>query len=270
MAVVDPPFDADRVEVVDLSQPIRQHSMEPDRSEIVTHGSARRRRQWAKHLGVRVTEIEPRGSWDLVRASTRAGTHLEAPYRFGPECAGRPARTVDQVPLEWCFGPALVVDVSEGAPDVPVGREELIEGLRRTEHEIRGGEIVLLHTGAGRLFDVDPAFADAGRGLGVDALGYLVERGVRVIGTDAESLDRSVSAMLRDLRAGDHEALYPIHRAGRRYEYCGVLKLRGLDRMPPSGWWASVAPVKIEGAGSGWCRAVGFVPTTATALEPVG
>lgn len=267
MAFVDPPFDADRVDVVDLSQPIRRHSMEPYPSEIVTHGSARRRRQWAKHLDVRVSDVEPRGSWDLVRASTRAGTHLEAPYRFGPECDGRQSRTVDQVPLEWCVGPALVLDVSDGAPEVAVDREELIEALRRIEHELRGGEIVLLHTGAGMRFDADPAFADAGRGLAVDALAYLVERGVRIIGTDAESLDRPVPAMVQDRRAGDDQALFPIHRAGRRYEYCAVLKLGGLDRMPASGWWASVAPVKIEGAGSGWCRAVGFVPTAATASK---
>jgi kynurenine formamidase len=263
MAIVEPPFDADAVDVVDLSQPIRRHSMEPYASEVVTHTAARRRRQWAKHLGVRVSEVEPRGSWDLVRASTRAGTHLEAPYRFGPECDGRSARTVDEIPLEWCFGLAVVVDVSAGPRDLAIDRSELLDSLARTGHEIRGGEIVMLHTGAASRFDGDPGFVDAGRGLAVDALAHLVERGVRVIGTDAESLDRPVPAMVRDLRAGAEDALFPILRAGRRYEYCGVLKLTGLHRLPPTGWWASVAPIKVEGAGSGWCRAVGFVPDTA-------
>jgi kynurenine formamidase len=264
MAIIDPPFDVGDVRVVDLSQPIRRDSMEPYASEITTHGAARRRRQWAKHLGRRVSEVEARGSWDLVRASTRAGAHLEAPYRFGPECGGRPSRAVDAVPLDWCFGPAVVVDVSDGPRDLAVDRSELLRALARAGHEIRGGEIVMFHTGAASRFDGDPGFPDAGRGLGVDALAHLVERGVRVIGSDAESLDRPIPAMVRDLRAGREGALFPILREGRRYEYCGVLKLTGLDRLPPVGWWASVAPVKIEGAGSGWCRAVGFVPASAT------
>jgi kynurenine formamidase len=258
-ALADLPFDPARADVHDLSQPIRRHSMDSTNSIIRTHGSARRRRQWAKHLGVRVGEIEPRGSWDEVIASTRAGTHLAAPYRFGPECDGRDARTVDQVPLEWCLGRGVVLDVADGAREVAIDRAELVRALQSAGHELRAGDIVLLRTGAEDHFDGDPAYPGAGRGIAVEALEYLVERGVRVIGTDAESLDRPLAAMLADRRAGDRDALYPVHRAARRLEHAQVLELGGLGQLPASAdLYIDVAPIKVEAAGSGWCRAVAF------------
>jgi kynurenine formamidase len=194
-----------------------------------------------------------------VIASTRAGTHLAAPWRFGPECAGRPARTVDQVPLEWCFGRAVILDVATGDRQRAVDRAELVAALSTAGHELRAGDIVVFRTGAEDAFDGDPAFPRSGRGIAVEAVEYLVERGVRVIGTDAESLDRPLDVMLADRSAGDRDALYPVHRAARRLEHVQVLQMGGLGRLARNAdLFIDVAPIKIEGAGSGWCRAVAF------------
>jgi kynurenine formamidase len=254
-ALRDLPFDPAEVEVVDLSQPIRRESMESESSIVRTHGSARRRRQWAKHLGVRTEEIEPRGAWDQVIASTRAGTHVAAPWRFGPSCNGRDARTIEDIPLDWCFGRGLVLDVSDGSPEQRVDEAEIVRAIQATGRSLVAGDIVLLRTGAEDHWEGDPAYPSRGRGLEVAALEYLVERGVRVVGTDAESLDAPLSVMVaaRDL--------FPIHRAARRLEHVQVLKLgnlRALDRA--ADFWLSVAPIKVEAAGSGWARAVAFVP----------
>jgi kynurenine formamidase len=258
-ALRDLPFDPAKATVHDLSQPIRRHSMERVQSTIRTHGSARRRRQWAKHLDVRVGEVEARGSWDQVIATTRAGTHLAAPWRFGPECAGQAARTVDQVPLDWCFGRAVVLDVAAGDRRQAVDRSELVRALETAGHELRSGDIVVFRTGAEDHFDGDPAYPGSGRGIAVETLEYLVERGVRVIGSDAESLDRPLEVMLAQRRAGDRDALYPVLRAARRLEHVEVLQLGGLGRLPVAAdLFIDVAPIKVEGAGSGWCRAVAF------------
>jgi kynurenine formamidase len=257
------PFDPAAVDVLDLAQPIRRESMERRCAEIRTHGAARRQRQWAKHLGVPVGEVEARGSWDQVVAATSAGTHLAAPARFGPEVEGRPARTVPDVPLEWCFGPGVVLDVRDGARDEAIDRAEIVAALATSGHTLGAGDIVLLLTGAEDRFDGDLHYPDAGRGLAVDALEHFVERGVRLIGTDAESLDRPRPAMVADARAGDPAALFPILRAARRLEHCQLLQVGGLEalaRTRPSGFWVDAAPIKVEGAGSGWCRPAAFVP----------
>jgi kynurenine formamidase len=44
---------------------------------------------------------------------THAGTHLDAPYHHNSVIHGRPAPTIDELPLEWFLGPGVVVDAQE-------------------------------------------------------------------------------------------------------------------------------------------------------------
>src|ERR1700688_5080735 len=48
---------------------------------------------------------------EIYTLSVHCGTHLDAPYHFGPLCEGKPARRIDQIPLEWCFGQGVVLDL---------------------------------------------------------------------------------------------------------------------------------------------------------------
>lgn len=258
------PAALDRAAIVDLSQPIRNVSMEPQVSTIEKHDRERRRRQWAKHLGVPVSEVEARGSWDLVTASTRAGTHIEAPLRFGPSCAGQDARPIDEVPLDWCFGPGVLLDVRDGRDGsgaAGIDEAEIDRALERIGHRLSPGEIVVLRTGAGERFDGDPNFAAAGRGLTRDGLLSLLYRGVTMVGTDAELLDRPLPAMVADLRRGEHESFFPVHRLAREIEHCQLLKLGNLGALEdPTGFFVWAPPIKLEHAGSGWARAVALIP----------
>ena len=252
------PFDAPSVEVVDLARPIRRESMERMTSVVRTHGSARRQRQWAKHLGMPLGDVEARGSWDQVEAPTRAGTHLAAPARWAQQ-----GRTVEEVPLDWCIGRGVVLDVADGLRDRSVDLTELRRALARAGHEVKPGDVVLFHTGAEAAWDGDPAYPDAGRGVAVEALEWLIGEGVRMIGTDAESFDRPRPAMVSDARRGNRHALFPVLRAARGWDAVQLLQVGGLTAMAarrPTGFWVDAAPVKVEGAGSGWCRPVAFVP----------
>jgi len=49
-------------------------------------------------------------AWMDVKMSDHAGNHIDAPYHFGPTVAGEPAKTIDQVPLEWTMGPGVRLD----------------------------------------------------------------------------------------------------------------------------------------------------------------
>src|SRR4026208_1563172 len=51
-----------------------------------------------------------------VAISTHNGTHLDAPYPFHPTMDnGKPAMTIDEVPLEWCFNDAVKLDFRQKA-----------------------------------------------------------------------------------------------------------------------------------------------------------
>jgi len=42
---------------------------------------------------------------------SHTGTHIDAPYHYGATSEGKPARRIDAVALEWCFGAGIVLDM---------------------------------------------------------------------------------------------------------------------------------------------------------------
>ena len=52
---------------------------------------------------------------EQIEAITHTGTHVDAPYHYGAESEGKPARTIDEVPLQWCFAPGVVLDMRHKA-----------------------------------------------------------------------------------------------------------------------------------------------------------
>lgn len=248
------------VRIIDLSVPLQGWALEPSPPEIVRWDHREGARRLASRLGVSPQDF-PGGqalAVEEVRAITHAGTHLDAPWHYGPSCEGRPARTVDQVPLEWCYGPGVVLDVRHRGPGEEITREDLEAALRRIGHRLRPRELVLLHTGASRFFG-QPDYPERHPGLGPEGLEFLLDHGVKVVGTDAYSLDRPFSRMAEECRRGHPEALFPAHFLGRRREYCQVEKLANLELLPPHGFTVAVFPVKVEGAGAAWCRAVAIL-----------
>ncbi|MEV6342325.1 cyclase family protein [Actinoplanes sp. NPDC051851] len=115
----------------------------------------------------------------------------------------------------------------------------------------------LLRTGADRLAGTPQYFTDF---VGLDASGThcLLDLGIRVIGTDAFSLDAPFTHIIEKYRrTGDRADLWPAHMAGREREFCQVERLANLDSLPrPHGFTVSCPPVKVIGAGAGWTRAI--------------
>ncbi len=252
--------------LIDLSVPLEDgaaHEPIPAHITYVTH-EAEGLRQMRQFFGVNPEDLvysEGRG-WAIeeVRAITHTGTHVDAPYHYGPTSEGRPARRIDRVPLEWCFAPGVVLDVRHKAVGEEIAPADLRAALERIDYQLRPLDIVLLQTGADERRGT-PAYFDQ-PGLGRAGVLWLVEQGVHVIGIDAYTLDRPFASMLADYRrTGDGRFIWPAHFAGLTREYCQIEKLAHLDRIPrPHGFYVSCLPVNIKDASAGWCRAVALVP----------
>ena len=125
-------------------------------------------RQMQQFLGVRPEDLAWSGGlgWAVeeVQAITHTGTHVDAPYHYGPLSEGKPARTIDEVPLEWCFAPGVVLDFR----GKPVGEEitvsDLERALQRIDYRLGPLDIVLLHTGADKRLGSPDYFAQPGLG----------------------------------------------------------------------------------------------------------
>jgi kynurenine formamidase len=265
----------ERVRLIDLSVPLESGAVSepmPPTIRYATH-DGEGLRQMQNLLGIRPEDLVMSGGlgWAVeeVQAITHTGTHVDAPYHYGPTSEGRPARRIDEVPLEWCFAPGVVLDVRHKTAGEEITVADLQTALERIGHELRPLDIVLLQTGADSRLDSRDYFAQPG--LGRAGVLWLVERGVKVIGIDAYTLDRPFAAMMADYyRTGDGRFIWPAHFAGITREYCQIEKLANLDQLPrPSGFTVSIFPVKIQGASAGWCRAVAIVEEDGGALTPI-
>ncbi|PSP61635.1 cyclase [Halobacteriales archaeon QH_8_64_26] len=194
-----------------------------------------------------------------VQAITHAGTHVDAPWHYGPQSGGARSKTIDEIPLEWCFGEACVLDFREFDPGTEIGTGDVAERLDALDHDLSPGEIVLLETGADELWGT-PEYLTDFPGMSSEATNYLLEAGVRVIGTDAYGFDKPFAEMGRRFaETGSSEELWPAHLAGREREYCQIEKLANLDRLPRRTNVPLVAfPVRIENASAGWVSPVAF------------
>jgi kynurenine formamidase len=256
-----PPF-----RLIDLSVPLEHDAVsEPMRPQIhyCTH-DGEGREQMRQLLGVRLQDLTYSDGlgWAVeeVRAITHTGTHVDAPYHYGPVSEGRPARRIDELPLEWFFAPGVVLDVRHRSAGDFITVADLEAALAKIDYRLRPFDIVLLQTGADRRLHSPDYFAQPG--LGREGVLWLVEQGVKVIGIDAYTLDRPFASMVADYRrTGDGRFIWPAHFAGITREYCQIEKLANLDQLPqPHGFFVSCLPVKIKGASAGWCRAVALVP----------
>ena len=194
---------------------------------------------------------------ETVTLSTHNGTHLDAPWHYHPTMdGGDRAITIDEVPLDWCFRPGVKLDFRHFPNGHVVTAREVEVELQRVAVTLNPMDIVLVNTAAGKAIG-DPDFVDIGCGMGYEATMYLLEKGVRVTGTDAWSWDAPFSHTAKKVEeTGNTSLIWEGHKAGRDIGYCHLEKLHNLEVLPPSGFTVSCFPHKIRGASAGWTRAV--------------
>jgi kynurenine formamidase len=194
---------------------------------------------------------------EWVRLTTHSGTHLDAPWHFHSTMnKGERSWTIDEVPLEWCFQPGVKLDFRHFPDGYVVSAKEVEAELKRIGHELKPLEIVLVNTAAGAAYGKN-TYVNTGCGMGYEATMYLLERGVRLTGTDAWSWDAPFSYTAEKFRVtGDRSLLWEGHKAGRDIGYCHLEKLHNLEALPGDGFFVSCFPHKIRGASAGWTRAV--------------
>ncbi len=100
----------------------------------------------------------------------------------------------------------------------------------------------------------------SGCGVGREATLWLLEQGIKVVGTDAWSWDRPLPFIAKEFdKTGDPSLIWEGHFAGIEKSYCQLEKLTSLDQLPSTGFKISCYPIKIKNASAGWVRAVAII-----------
>lgn len=212
--------------------------------------------------GVARDELPGGEGWAIERAaiSTHNGTHIDAPWHYHSTMdGGQRAITIDEVPLDWCMGAGVKLDFRAFENGYVATAADVEAELARIGHELTPGDIVLVNTAAGARYGEED-YVNTGCGMGREATLYLLERGVRVTGTDAWSWDAPfVYTAEKVKQTGDASLIWEGHRAGMEIGYCHIEKLANLESLPATGFEVMCFPVKVKGASAGWCRAVAMI-----------
>src|SRR5579862_8446375 len=212
--------------------------------------------------GLKEEDLPEGQGWAIewIRLMTHNGTHLDAPYHFHSSMnRGERAITIDEVPLDWCFQPGVKLDFTHLEDGHVVTAAEVEAELERIGQTLSPLEIVVVNTSAGRRYGRDD-YVTAGCGMGYGATMHLLERGVRLTGTDGWSWDAPfVFTAKKYAQTRDASLIWEGHKAGRHIGYCHLEKLHNLELLPSTGFTISCFPVKIERASAGWTRAVAII-----------
>lgn len=206
--------------LIDLSHPLEHgmptFPMDPKLS-IVPHGTT-------ATLKYNITQIV---------MGTHQGTHLDAMFHFLDD-----GKTLDQMPLDWFYGPATVLRLPKNA-----GEELTVDDFRPHEAVLVPGAKIIYETGWHRHFGADDFFS-AFPSLTLEAAQYLADRGIRMLGMDTPTPSRD---------------WYEVHHILLGAEIVIVETLAHLDRVPDAITFMGF-PLNFAGRDGSPIRAVALVP----------
>ena len=185
-----------------------------------------------------------------------ATTHIDAPWHYSPTTNGQKSKTIDEVPLEWCYGQGLVIDMKHKADFDPITRNDIEDFLSKNKLTIKPKMIVLIKTGRDKL-NGTKNFHEIGTGMSAEATEWLIDKGIKVMGIDSWGWDLPLLYMLKKAKeTGNSELFWEAHLVGRDKEYCHMEQLVNLDKLPYEGFKIAVFPLKIVGASAAPARVV--------------
>ena len=249
---------------VDLSAPIRQSPPEtPDalRTDIEFADHAQGAAFIEGLLGVPARLLRDGEGWaveSFTRFGTHNSTHVDAPWHYNSRVRGERAQTIDELPLDWFFGPGVVLDMTAKEDGEAVETGDVEQELARIGHELAPGDIVLVRTGRDAFIEA-PEYLALGPGVTAGATRWLYERGVRVMGIDAWGWDGPLHVQAQQAIEADEPGIFwAAHQADLPYSQ--IERLVGLGELPASGFQVACFPLRIVGAGGAPARVVAILP----------
>jgi kynurenine formamidase len=250
--------DKRKIKIIDLSVSLKNDRFDREPEQITYSSHAQGAKGAAQRYSMKESDFPDSlyAASESVKLNTHSGTHLDSPWHYGPTSEGKPSKTIDQIPLEWCYSDGVVLDFSYKKKGESITVADLEANLKKINYKIKPFDIVLIRTDTDKHY-YEPGYDKMHPGMSKEATLWLIERGVKVTGIDAWGWDRPTDVMVAEFKSGIKDRFWASHLLGRSREYCHLERLANLDQIPkPFGFKVAVFPIKIEKASAGWVRAV--------------
>ncbi len=205
-------------------------------------------RQYAEQIGASEYGVDWLTATYRVELSDHVGTHMDSLRHLRDDAAGP-----ESIPLEYCYGDGVVLDFRHKEAGSGINAQEVQDALDKISYTLKPLDIVLIMTGAGAYQD-EPRYLKDHPGMTADAIHWLLDRGIMMIGIDAITLDPPVWAMF------ERKQFWEAHRVMLERDYYHLENLTNLDQIPnPFGFKLSLFPIKWVNTTGAPVRAVAMV-----------
>ncbi|WP_457616196.1 cyclase family protein [Lutibacter sp.] len=254
------------MKIIDLSKPIKYNKNDPWFMRVKIKHKPHHKAKWLIRLLGLPFKLFPKNfiGWaddTIVNMGVHATTHIDAPWHYAPTCNGKPAKTIDQIPLEWCFNKGIVIDMAHKQDFDEITVDDIKDFLNREKLALKEGMIVLIKTGRDK-FNGTKDFHKKGTGMSAKATEWLINKGIKVMGIDAWGWDLPLPYQIKKAKETKNaEIFWNAHLVGKNKEYCHMEQLVNLEKLPYSGFTVAVFPLKIVGGSAAPARVVAILDT---------
>ena len=175
------------------------------------------------------------------------GTHIDALKHFRKGGPG-----ADAIPIEYCYGNGVCLDFRHLPLGAGITVDDMKAALSKVKYTLKELDIVLIHTGAGKLQSSDKYVTDQ-VGMTAESTHWCLDQGIKVMGIDAITFDPPIWAMF------ERKQFWEAHRVMIEREYYHLENMSNLDSLPPHGFTLSLFPIKWVGTTAAPVRAVAIL-----------
>jgi len=183
----------------------------------------------------------PKDNWNarLLHLYSHSGTHMDAPSHFIPG-----AKCIDQIDLNKCIGPALLIDLGEVTENFLIEPEH----IDRYKNKICRGSRIILKTSWSKYYG-QPIFRDQCPRISIELARHLADLDINLIGVEPPSV--------ADVH--NKSELVSVHRAFLEKEIVIVEGLCNLDKISQEEFTIMAFPLPVNGGDGSPCRVVALL-----------
>ena len=176
-----------------------------------------------------------------IDVSGHYSTHIDAPALMYADGA-----VVADLPIQRLMGEAILMDFSHLSPGDEITKT-LLENWIQKNGDVKG-KIVVLFTGMQKGVD-KPEFIENWIGLTAEAAEFMSSNEIKVIASDSCNIDCVAG---KDID-------FPAHHTFLKHGIPNVENLRNLDKLPETGFYLIVAPMKLDRSSGAPARVIALV-----------